>query len=32
MTLYDPKDVQTALKSVIDPALANVARLALLVQ
>ncbi len=32
MTLYDPKDVRQALKSVIDPALANVARLALLVQ
>ena len=32
MTLYDPKEVQAALKSVIDPALANVARMALLVQ
>jgi methyltransferase-like protein/cyclopropane fatty-acyl-phospholipid synthase-like methyltransferase len=32
LTLSDPKDVRTALKSVIDPALANVARLALLVQ
>ncbi|HET6574632.1 MAG TPA: class I SAM-dependent methyltransferase [Fimbriiglobus sp.] len=32
MTLYDPEAVRAALTSVIDPALANVARLALLVQ
>jgi len=32
LTLYDPKEITTALTSVIDPALQNVARMALLVQ
>jgi methyltransferase-like protein/cyclopropane fatty-acyl-phospholipid synthase-like methyltransferase len=32
LTLYEPKEIRAALKSVIDPALANVARLALLIQ
>jgi methyltransferase-like protein/cyclopropane fatty-acyl-phospholipid synthase-like methyltransferase len=32
LTIYDPKEIRAALKSVIDPALVNVARLALLVQ
>jgi methyltransferase-like protein/cyclopropane fatty-acyl-phospholipid synthase-like methyltransferase len=32
LTLYDPKEIKQALTSVIEPALGNVARLALLVQ